>query len=303
MGEEVRFNGGHTRDNFLVHTLSEWVEWVTVCPEFEMGLGVPRESLRLIGDVEDPSVVAPKSGTDHTVGMKTWSQQKLPELQAMNLHGFVLKRASPSCGLFRVKVYDDNGVPAAQGRGIFARVLSDAMPLLPLEEEGRLNDPRLRENFIERMFAYRRWRNLEADPSPAKLVQFHTAHKFTLMAHSPTLQVELGRLVANVGKHPLEQVLADYAPLFMTAMTKVVTAKRHTNVLQHVQGFFKGSLTREDTEELSEVIEEYRLGRVPIVVPLTLFRHHLRRHETPEWLHQQTYLKPYPSELMLRNHV
>ncbi len=303
MGQEVRFNGGHTRDNFLVHTLSQWVEWVTVCPEFEMGLGVPRESLRLIGDPEAPLLIAPKSGSDHTEAMKAWSAQRLTELARLDLHGFVLKRASPSCGLFRVKVYDDHNMPNPVGRGLFAADLARALPLLPLEEEGRLNDPRLRENFIERMFAYRRWRELLEDPSPAGLVAFHSAHKLALMAHSPEQQVQLGRLVSEAGARDLSELLDDYGALFMDVMAKVATSKRHTNVLQHVQGYLKGRLDRGDTQELGEVIEEYRLGRVPLVVPLTLLRHHLRRHETHEWLGAQTYLNPYPSELMLRNHV
>ncbi len=303
LGEKVRYNGGHTRDNFLVHTLGQWVEWVPLCPEYEIGLGVPRESLRLVGEVESPRLLAPKSGKDHTEAMRSWSERQMEGIAASNLHGFVLKRASPSCGLFRVKVYDDNGVPAAQGRGIFARVLAEHLPLLPLEEEGRLNDPRLRENFIERLFAYRRWRDLTASPSAARLVEFHTAHKLTLMAHSPAGQVELGKLVAEAGRRPLDELLDDYGGGFMKAMKDIATTRKHTNVLQHIQGFFKDSLDTDDRAELVEVIEEYRLGRVPLVVPLTILRHHLRRQTTHPWLRQQTYLDPYPSELMLRNHV
>lgn len=303
LGEEVRFNGGHKKDNFLVQTLGQWVEWVPVCPELEVGMGVPRESLRLIGDRQSPRMIAPKSGVDHTESMQTWSKGRLEELARENLDGFVLKRASPSCGLFRVKVYDHNNVPQPEGRGIFTAELSRALPLLPLEEEGRLHDPRLRENFIERIFAFQRWRRLEADPSPRALVAFHSNHKLTLMAHSPQLQVELGRIVSRVSKSTLGDRIEEYGPVFMEAMTQIATAKKHTNVLHHVQGYFKKSLASVDKAELVELIEEYRLGRVPLIVPLTLVRHHLRHHEVPEWLEEQTYLRPYPRELMLRNHV
>lgn len=303
LGEMVRFNGGHTRDNFLVQTLGTWVEWVSVCPELEMGLGVPRESLRLIGDRRQPRLIAPKSGADHTEGMTEWSHQKLRELAEAGLHGFILKRASPSCGLFRVKVYDENTVPSKDGRGIFANLLAHAFPMLPLEEEGRLNDPRLRENFIERIFAYQRWRELEARASVPALVEFHRDHKLTLMAHSPSKQVELGRLLADTKSPHFEKLMADYGRLFMNTMAIIATPKRHTNVLQHIQGFFKKEMSDGDKQELVEVIEEYRLGRVPLVVPLTLFRHHLRHLTPTPWLQSQTYLYPYPRELMLRNHV
>ncbi len=291
------------RDDFLVHTLGEWVEWVPVCPELEMGLGVPRESLRLVDQQKQLRLVAPKSGSDHTDGMTAWARPKLEELAEFDLHGFVLKRASPSCGLFRVKVYSAKGIPAGQGRGIFADLLARAIPLLPMEEEGRLNDPRLRENFIERLFTYRRWQVVEEDPSPGALVDFHSAHKLALMAHSPVAQVELGRIVAQSGRRPSAELAAEYGPKLMATMAEVATVRGHTNVLQHVQGFFKKELSAIDKAELLEVIEEYRLGRVPLVVPLTLFRHHLRHHEVPDWLHRQTYLNPYPRELMLRNHV
>jgi uncharacterized protein YbgA (DUF1722 family)/uncharacterized protein YbbK (DUF523 family) len=303
LGEEVRFNGGHVRNHFLIATLGNWIEWIPVCPEVEVGMGVPRENLRLIGDWRNPSMVAPKSGTDHTESMKSWSQQRVQELKALDLDGFVLKKDSPSCGPFRVKVYDHNTVPARNGRGLFAAQLMETLPLLPVEDEGRLNDPRLRENFIERIFAYRRWNDLMADPTAAKLVQFQADQKLTLMAHSPQGQKDLGRLVAQAGSEPLEETLKSYGKLLMEILSTITKPSRHVNVLQHVMGFLKEHIDSDDKQELLQLIESYRQGLVPLIVPITLLRHHLRRHSSHEWLARQVYLDPYPAELMLRNHV
>ncbi len=303
LGEEVRFNGGHTRNDFLVGTLGRWIDWVEVCPEVEVGMGVPRENLRLIGDWREPRLVAPKSESDHTDSMNAWSEARVEELRALDLHGFVLKKDSPSCGPFRVKVYDRNMVPARNGRGLFARCLMEALPLLPVEDEGRLNDPHLRENFIERIFAFRRWNELLADPSLAKLVRFQADNKLSLMAHSPKGQRQLGRLVATAADRPLTDVLEEYGRGFMTILATVAKRRRHTNVLHHVMGYVKQRLDSGDKRELVEVIDDYRRGRVPLVVPITLLRHHLRRNPTHDWIDRQTYLAPYPAELMLRNHV
>ena len=303
LGEEVRFNGGHVRNDFLINGLGAWVEWVPVCPEVEVGMGVPRENLRLIGDHASPSMIAPKSGTDHTESMNDWSRHRVGELASEDLDGFVLKKDSPSCGPFRVKVYDHNMVPQRAGRGLFATQLAEGMPLLPLEDEGRLNDAHLRENFIERIFARRRLKELQAEPSPQALVRFQTIHKLTLMAHSPAGQRDLGRLVAEAGTRPIDDLVDEYANAFMKVMGHIAKRKRHTNVLQHVLGYFKDELDSSDRAEMVEVIEEYRLGRLPLVVPITLINHHLRRNDVHQWLRDQTYLHPYPSELMLRNHV
>jgi uncharacterized protein YbgA (DUF1722 family)/uncharacterized protein YbbK (DUF523 family) len=304
LGEEVRYDGGHKLDQFLVNTLGRFVEWVPVCPEFEIGLGVPRESLRLVGDPESPRLVAPKSGQDHTERMQTWARERLEELAAVKLHGFIFKKNSPSSGLFRVRVYDDKGMPQRVGTGIFPREVMKRFPLLPLEEEGRLHDMRLRENFIERIFVYYRWtRLLEEDPKPGGLVRFHTAHKLTLMAHSPSHYQEMGRLVAQAGSLPWEELAEKYGRLLMEGLKVLGTSGKHTNVLQHLMGFLKDVLTREDKAELLGLIEDYRQGLVPLIVPLTLLQHHLRRRPVPDWVHQQVYLNPYPKELMLRNHV
>lgn len=304
LGENVRFDGGHKQDLFLLKTLGRYVEWVPVCPEVEIGLGTPRESLRLIGNPEAPRLVAPKSGSDHTETMQAWAQARLKELAALNLHGFVLKKDSPSCGLFRVRVYGEKGMPARTGQGIFARELVNRLRLLPVEEEGRLHDMRLRENFIERIFAYYRWtRMLDKEATPAGLVRFHTAHKMTVMAHSPRHQQEMGRLVAQAGSRSRETVLGRYGQLLMEALSVLGTPKKHTSVLQHLMGYIKTTLSSADKAELLALVEDYRRGLVPLIVPLTLLQHHFRRHPVPDWVHQQVYLHPYPKELMLRNHV
>jgi len=304
LGEKVRFDGGHKQDLFLIQTLGCFVEWVPVCPEVEIGLGTPRESLRLVGSPESPRLVAPKSGSDHTTAMRSWARVRLEELAALNLHGYVLKKDSPSCGLYRVRVYGEKGMPARTGQGIFARELVSRLPLLPVEEEGRLHDMRLRENFVERIFAYYRWRRMvEGDATAAGLVRFHTAHKLTVMAHSPRHQQEMGRLVAQAGSRSRKIVVTAYGDLLMDALRVLATPKKHASVLHHLMGYLKKALSRPEKAELLVLIDDYRHGMVPLVVPLTLLQHHFRRHPVPDWVHQQIYLNPYPKELMLRNHV
>jgi uncharacterized protein YbgA (DUF1722 family)/uncharacterized protein YbbK (DUF523 family) len=304
LGENVRYDGGHKLDRFLVHTLGRFVEWVPVCPEVEIGLPTPRESMRLVGDPESPRLVAPKSGADYTGRMQAWAEERLDQLATENLHGFVFKKDSPSSGLFRVKVYNQHGMAQRTGTGMFPRALMQRFPLLPLEEEGRLNDVPLRENFIDRIFAYYRWTELLAhEPTPGGLVKFHTAHKLTLMAHSPKHYTEMGRLVAEAGKRDWDELTAEYGAMLMEGLNVMGTPGKHVNVLQHLMGFLKNHLSSEDKRELLGLIEDYRQGLVPLIVPLTLLKHHLNRCQVPDWVHQQVYLNPYPKELMLRNHV
>ncbi|MFQ5595119.1 MAG: YbgA family protein [Anaerolineae bacterium] len=304
LGEQVRFDGGHKRDLFLLKTLGRFVEWVPVCPEVEMGLGTPRETLRLAGSLDVPRLVAPKSGTDHTAAMQIWARERLEQLAILNLHGYVLKKNSPSCGLFRVKVYGKNDMPQRKGRGLFARALVDHLPLLPVEEEGRLHDMRLRENFIERVFVYQRWLEvLHDDPTSAGLVRFHTAHKLTLMAHSPEGLRRLGQLAAQAGSLAWDKLTTQYGELLMETLQHLSTTGKNANVLYHLMGYFKDHLAAGEKKELTETITDYRRGLVPLIVPLTLLKHYVRRHPVPDWVHQQVYLNPYPKELMLRNHV
>jgi uncharacterized protein YbgA (DUF1722 family)/uncharacterized protein YbbK (DUF523 family) len=303
LGEKVRFDGGHKRDAFIVDTLGQFFEWVPVCPEMEIGLGTPRETLRLIGSSEAPQLMAIKSQQDHTDAMQRYAARRLQELAPLNLHGYILKKDSPSCGMERVRVYAQGGAAQRNGRGLFAAALMQHFPLLPVEEEGRLHDMRLRENFIARVFAYHRWHNLVArHPQPKHLVRFHTQHKLTLMAHSRKHYQLLGRLSAQAGTRPMPELLHAYGTILMQGLKVKATTKKHANVLYHLLGYLKRSLEAQDKEEMVACIENYRQGLIPLVVPLTLLQHHFRRHPVP-WVLEQTYLQPYPAELMLRNHV
>lgn len=303
LGENVRFDGGHKHDPFLTETLGQFFEWVPVCPEVEIGLGTPRESLRLIGTPESPRLVAPRSGKDHTETMQRYAAGRVEKLAANSICGYVLKKDSPSCGMLRVRVYGDSGMAVRAGRGLFAGALLRRFPLLPVEEEGRLHDLALRENFIERVFALHRWQEfLKTKPRPKDLVAFHTWQKLMLMAHSPAHYQKLGQLVAKAGRTPLPETLAAYGGTFMEGLGVRATTKKHANVLYHLAGYLKDALDAGDKAELVERIEDYRKGMMPLIVPLTILTHHFRRHPNP-WVGEQMYLNPYPAELMLRNHV
>ena len=303
LGEKVRFDGGHKHDSLVTGILGNHFEWVPVCPEVEIGLGTPRESIRLVEIAHQTRLVAPKSGTDHTEAMLRYAREKMKALAAMDLHGYILKKDSPSCGMERVRVYGSSGMPRRDGRGLFAGVLLDEFPLLPIEEEGRLHDVPLRENFVERVFASYRWREfLKAKPKPRDLVAFHTRHKMTLLSHSEAHYRQMGPLVARAGKSPLAATLRAYEELFVAALCVRANPRKHANVLFHLSGFLKEHLDAADRAELAHTIEHYRKQLVPLVVPITLLNHHFRRHPVA-WVLEQTYLNPYPSELMLRNHV
>jgi uncharacterized protein YbgA (DUF1722 family)/uncharacterized protein YbbK (DUF523 family) len=304
LGDEVRFDGGHKRDPFLTEVLGPHVHWVRVCPEVEVGMGTPRETLRLVQAGDDGvRMVTTRTGIDHTEAMRAWSRERLGDLETEDLSGYVLKKDSPSCGMERVKVFGHAGMPQRTGRGLFAEALLRRFPHLPVEEEGRLSDPRLRENFIERVFAYQRLRRFFAGRwTTGGLVRFHTAHKMSLLSHSTDGYNELGRLVAAAAKTPRPALRSDYESRFMRTMSQIATARRHTNVLMHMAGHLKKGLDSASRQELSACIDEYRRGLVPLVVPLTLLRHHVRQHEVA-YLLGQTYLEPHPRELMLRNRV
>ncbi len=304
LGDEVRFDGGHKHDSLLTGTIGRYVRWVPVCPEVEIGLGTPRESLRLVGSAEAPRMVAKKSGADHTEAMRRYAERRVLELAEERLHGYILKKDSPSCGMERVKVYGDGNVmPRKEGRGLFAAALMERLPTLPVEEEGRLRDAAIRENFVERLFARHRWLSLVARrPRAADLVDFHTQHKLALMSHSETIYRRLGRLVADAGKHPMSDLLDRYEADFDAALRVRATPKKHSNVLQHMAGFLKKRIAAPDRSELAACIEDYRRGLVPLIVPITLLKHHFRAHPAP-WIEGQTYLNPYPAELKLRNFV
>jgi uncharacterized protein YbgA (DUF1722 family)/uncharacterized protein YbbK (DUF523 family) len=303
LGEKVRYDGGHKRDVYLVDTFGRFVEWVPVCPEVEMGLGTPRETLRLVRIGEHIRMVMPKTGVDHTEAMRVFAESRVQDLEREDLCGYVLKKDSPSCGMERVRVFDAQGVPAKSGRGLFAEALLRHFPNLPVEEEGRLSDARLRENFIERVFAYRRLRTLFAGRwKLGELVAFHTAHKLLLMAHSPRAYASLGRLVAGGKALPRVELRLRYEDEFMRGFAEIATTRRQTNVLQHIVGYFRSHLDDASRSELLSLFEDYRHGLIPLIVPLILVRHYVRCFEIP-YLRGQVYLEPHPKELMLRNHV
>jgi len=300
LGFEVRFDKGHKRDSYINGTLGEYFEFVPDCPEMAIGLGTPREPIRLVGDPDRPRAVGVKTaGLDVTEALEAYGLQMSRELR--DISGYILKRASPSCGMERVKLYHANGMPGGQTSGVYARVFAQAQPLLPMEEEGRLSDPILRENFIQRVFVYHRWQALEAQGmTPARLVDFHTRHKLMIMAHSQAAYQRLGRRVARAGSEPMDELAQAYVTELMDTLKRRASRKQHANVLMHLMGYLKRALDAEDKAEMLETIEVYRLGRVPLVVPITLLKHHFRRHPDP-YVQDQYYLDPHPKELMLRN--
>jgi uncharacterized protein YbgA (DUF1722 family)/uncharacterized protein YbbK (DUF523 family) len=304
LGDEVRFDGGHKRDPFLAGTLAPYVEWVRVCPEVEVGMGVPRETLRLMKVNGDTRMITTRSGIDYTDRMRAYAARRTAQLESMDLRGYVLKKDSPSCGMERVKVYDRAGTaPARTGVGTYAAVLKRRLPALPIEEEGRLQDPVLRENFIERVFAYDRLRELfDGRWTLRGLIAFHTAHKMALLAHSAAGYDDLGRLIASARGLPRAKLRRRYEEQFMRALARPATTARHTNVLTHMAGHLKKRLDDVSRQELAGCIDEYRRALVPLIVPITLLRHHVRAHQVGS-LAGQTYLSPHPRELMLRNHV
>jgi uncharacterized protein YbgA (DUF1722 family)/uncharacterized protein YbbK (DUF523 family) len=304
LGAEVRFDGGHKRNEFITATFGRFVEFVPICPEMELGLGVPRETLRLVKDDSGGVRMAGRqSGIDHTSAMRSWSDRRTASLAREDLSGYLLKKDSPSCGMEQVKVYGGAGQPSRDGRGLYAASLMRRYPHLPVEEEGRLNDPRLRENFIERVFAYRRLRTFFASRwTMGGLVRFHTAHKLQLLAHAPSAYAELGRFVANAKGMDRTEVRDHYESAFMATLARLATPARHANVLQHMAGYLRDHLDSASRQELAALIGDYRMGLVPLIAPITLIRHYVRRF-TIKYLEGQVYLEPHPKELMLRNHV
>lgn len=298
----MRYDGGHKHDALLTETFGRFVDWVPVCPELEVGMGVPRESVRLVGSVNAPRMIAESSGKDWTEAMNAFAVARSGALAALDLSGYVFKKDSPSCGVARVRVYHSRAQPSRRGRGLFAGALMHRLPLLPVEEEGRLNDPSLRENFIERVFAYHRWRATETKRSRGGLVDFHTGHKFLLLAHSERHYRRLGRVVGGLKKKSLGEAYDAYGRGFMEALAVHATTKKHANVLDHMMGYFSTQLTAAERRELVELIRDYRRRLIPLIVPVTLIQYYVKKYAV-EYLDGQVYLAPSPMELMLRNHV
>jgi len=303
LGDEVRFDGGHKRDRFLTDVFGRYVEWVPVCPEVEAGLGTPREAMRLVGDPQHLRLLTIKSATDHTKAIATMAVHRLGELNELDLSGYVFKQGSPSCGVERVRIYTEQGMPSHAGAGLFARAFVAQFPLIPVEEEGRLCDASLRENFIERVFCYRRYQDLlENGVTRQAVVRFHTIHKYLLLAHSTQHYQQLGRLVGQAERYRPKELAITYGELFMKTLAVKATVRKHVNVLQHILGYFKTQLGASQKAELLGVIGDYHRGLTPLIVPLTLIKHYVQLFDVG-YIREQVYLNPHPKELMLRNHV
>jgi len=302
LGENVRYDGGHKLDRYVTETLARHFDIIGVCPEVEYGLPTPREALHLSGGPEEPRLVTTRTGIDHTDGMQRWAVQRVTELEGEGLAGFIFKSRSPSSGMQGVKVYGESGIPARKGTGLFARAFMERFPLVPVEDEGRLNDLRIRENFLERVFVYHRWLQFQNGVHTAKgFVQFHTEHKLLILSHSPRHYTELGRLVAGAQRYQGD-TYKNYAGLLTEGLRLMATPRKNTNVLHHIMGYFKRQLTGDEKEELLGLNEHYHSGLVPLIAPIILLNHYVRKYDQP-YLKHQYYLNPHPIELMLRNHV
>lgn len=308
LGQAVRFNGGHKKNQYIVQTLGEYFEFLPFCPEVAIGLGIPRPTIRLVRDTENAPIQAVTPNipdSDHTLDLANYAESVVEQVRTLS--GYILKKDSPSCGMERVKVYNldkPNSPPDRDGSGIFVEVIREHFPELPMEEEGRLCDPVLRENFVERVFAYHRWQEMERSGlTAAKLVDFHSCHKYSIMAHDQGVLKTLGQLVAGAGKSDdFAGLCREYIQRLMAAMKQPVMRGQHCNVLQHMMGYVSDAIDADDRAELNDIILRYQQGFVPLIVPLTLLNHHFRKHPHP-YIDRQNYLNPHPAELMLRNQL
>ncbi|MCX2792565.1 YbgA family protein [Vibrio sp. Sgm 5] len=300
LGERVRFDSGHKISNFVTKELDGYFSFVPVCPEVGVGMSVPRPTIRLVSNEERIALVETKNpDNDHTDNMLTYSENKVNELQSEQLCGYIVCAKSPTCGMERVKVYSKNNA-AKEGIGLYTRTLMEKMPWLPVEEDGRLNDPVLKENFITRIYCLNDfYESMGGEPTRGKIIAFHSRYKLTLMAHHPESYRSLGRLVADVASYEIDDFFNEYRLGLMKALQNRASRKNNTNVLMHLQGYFKRSLTGKEREELATVISDYRIGLLPLLAPLTLIKHYLNTYPD-EYLQQQKYLEPYPQEMRLR---
>jgi uncharacterized protein YbgA (DUF1722 family)/uncharacterized protein YbbK (DUF523 family) len=305
VGEKVRWNGEHKQDRFVREVLAGYFEYVPVCPEVEVGMGVPRETVTLFGTLENIQMISKKTRTDWTKDMRHYIKGRINQLTRDDLCGYIFKSKSPSCGLGRVPVYTEiESSKVRHGNGMFADAFIEQFPWVPTEDEGRLNDPGIRENFIVRVFSFNRLQTclLQKKATSGTLVKFHTQHKFLLLGHSRKHYQALGRIVADAKGKAWSQVLQSYASTFMEALALKSTPKKNTDVLLHMMGFLKKLLSGAEKKDILETIEDYRQELIPLVVPLTLVRHYVKKFKI-DYLQDQIYLNPHPKELMLRNHV
>ena len=302
LGNKVRYDGGHSHDRYLTQTLGMFVSYVPVCSEVECGMPTPREAVRLVGDADHPRLVTQKTGIDKTGMMTDWVGSKLKMLEKEDLCGFIFRSKSPSSGLYRIRVYGDDGKVRKNGTGLFAGAFTRHFPNIPVEESGRLHDPKLREHFIENIFSLKRWRNLlSSKRTVGGLVEFHTKNKLLILSHSPEKYRILGRLTADARQYPVDELFRRYEEILLSALSLKTTVKKNINVLHHIMGFFKKQITRSEKRELLAILDQYREGYVPLIVPITLLRHYVLKYDQA-WLKIQTYLNPHPIELKLRNY-
>ncbi len=301
LGEKVRYDGGHKLDHYLKDTLGQFVDWVTVCPEVECGLSVPREAMRIVKTDESIRLLGVYSKKDYTDLMEKWIEEKINDLKKYDLCGFVFKSRSPSSALYSAKLYNEKGTVIDNVPGFFGKAFVEHFKFIPVEEDGRLNNPWIRENFIERVFIYHRWQEIaKSGLTYGKLIDFHTQVKLSLLSHSPVHYKNLGKLIAEGRKN--KDIYELYLSQLMEGIKLRATVKKNTNVLHHIIGYFKKQLDSDDKKELLEVIENYHKGLIPLIVPITLISHYVRKFNI-DYLKNQFYLNPYPLELMLRNHA
>ncbi|WP_341522707.1 DUF523 and DUF1722 domain-containing protein [Pseudomonas sp. G.S.17] len=301
LGAEVRFNGGHKESQLCTRALTEYFEFVPACPEVAIGMGIPREPIRLVGDAQHPQALGSVNRElNVTQALADYGVQMATELD--DISGYIFMQKSPSCGLERVKVYRENGAPVdGGGRGIYAQAFCARHPNLPVEEDGRLNDPVLRENFITRVFAYAAWHQLlNAGLTRRSLTEFHSRYKYQLMANNPVQYKALGKLLGTMGRSDPNDIATQYFSDLMSALKKCATRRTHTNVLQHLTGYLKQTIDAADKQEIQQLITQYHQGIVPLIVPLTLLKHHFRQHPDP-YVALQVYMQPHPENLSLRN--
>ena len=303
LGQPVRYDGQHKHDHYITDTLGRYFEFVGVCPEVECGLGVPRESMRLVGDPANPRLVTTRTGVDLTDRMQAWVAKRVVELEKEDLYGFIFKSRSPSSGMEKVKVYNERGGVIGNSPGLFGKAFMAHFPTLPCEDEGRLNDPDLRENFIERVFTLWRFRQaVRASPTLGALMAFHTRNKLLIQSHHEPLMREMGRELAGLKAREVRAFIPQYEAKLMRALKALATVRKHTNILQHMLGYLRKDVDEADRKELAGIIEEYRQGLIPLIVPVTMLRHYVVKHGI-EYLKDQYYLNPHPLELKLRNHA
>lgn len=305
LGEQVRYDGSHKHNTYITETLQEYFDFISLCPERAIGLGVPRPPIRLVQIKKEDAIQAlgvKDPGINPTLQLSNYAKEQASHLNGI-ICGYILKSKSPSCGMERVKVYHSDGHPIGHSPGIYAQELMNALNPLPFEEEGRLGDAKLRDNFIQRVFVYSRWKNMLQSPlTKNKLVQFHTHHKYMLMAHSQPHYSELGRMIAELPNDNLDTFSNNYFNKLMEALKILATRKNHVNVLAHLMGYLKNHLDADDKKELLECFEDYKMGGIPLIVPITLLNHHFRKHPN-QYIENQYYLKPHPKELFLRSSV